>query len=222
MSIKYANAKLQSHVGFTLLEILIALFVFTVISMMLSSALRSVISAQSGTEANALRLRKLQMALILMSRDIEQTVNRPILDTKGNEEQAFIGNPRSFVFTHLGYGGGLSGALQSDMQRIRYHWEGTTLWRTTWNALDQPPQAKPRLRPILEGVIETRFQYLDNEGKVHDQWPVEGKEAQMMPRAVSVNLNIAKWGKMSQLYVIPAEGNQNNLNPQPPPTSKDE
>ena len=194
--------------GFTLLEILIALFIFTMIAMMLGSALRTVINIHQGVSATALRLRDLQMALILLSRDVEQAANRPVLDEKGTETLAFVGDPRSFTFTHLGYGGSMIEAGRSDMQRTRYHWEGTTLWRTTWQALDQPPEAKPQLRPILENVEGARFQYLDKSGKAHAQWTVAGKEGEILPRAVSVNLKIAGWGEITQLYVIPAEANK--------------
>src|SRR5947209_8116839 len=88
----------KNQQGFTLLELLIALFIFTIISMMLASALHTVIKAQSGSDKNALLLRELQVALLMMSRDVEQTVNRPVLDTTGKEERAFIGTPTSFTF----------------------------------------------------------------------------------------------------------------------------
>src|SRR5437762_2019018 len=92
-----------SAAGFTLLEILIALFIFTILSFLLTAALRTVINAQSGTEDKALRLRELQMILLTMSRDIEQTVNRPITNAVGKEEAAFVGTENGFVFTHTGF-----------------------------------------------------------------------------------------------------------------------
>src|SRR5690242_2240764 len=88
--------------GFTLLEILIALFIFTILSLMLASALHNVIGIQTATENNADRLRKLQIVLLIMSRDIEQTVNRPVMGVNGKEEIAFRGTPLKFEFTHTG------------------------------------------------------------------------------------------------------------------------
>src|SRR3990167_9644363 len=95
------KSKLISASGFTLLEILIALFIFTLVSMMLMSALHHIINIQSGTEQNAERLRNLQLTLLKVSRDVEQIVNRPILNTAGKEEYAFIGTVREFEFTHI-------------------------------------------------------------------------------------------------------------------------
>jgi type II secretion system protein J len=65
--------------GFTLLEILIALFIFTIVSMILVSALHNVLNNQAATEKKAHQLAKLQIAMLLMSRDIEQTIrtNKP-------------------------------------------------------------------------------------------------------------------------------------------------
>src|SRR5262249_3778215 len=88
--------------GFTLLEILIALFIFTILSMMLASALHNVINIQARTENNAERLRKLQMGLLVFSRDIEQAVNRKVVNSSGKDESPFTGSRLSVAFTHAG------------------------------------------------------------------------------------------------------------------------
>lgn len=187
--------------GFTLLEILIALFIFTILSMILVVALRSVIDAQSGTEKNAERLRQLQISLLIMSRDIEQTVNRPVIAASGKEEPAFIGSPRSFTLTHVGF----ASSTRSTLQRVRYAWNDYSLWRMTWAALDQAPTSLPHSRRLLTDVVDAHFQYLDKDGRLQNQWPVDGQSKQPLPRAVKVFLTMSQWGKVSQLYVIPAQ-----------------
>lgn len=213
------NRKLGQQAGFTLLEILIALFIFTIISTLLVAALHSVIGALTGAEESAERLRKMQMVLLIMSRDVEQTANRPVLDPTGNEEVAFLGTPRSFTFTHLGFAN-LTGATASGgMQRTQYFWDHNTLWRRTWTALDQPPQAKPHSRALLDNVVDARFQYLDSEGRFQDSWPIDGQTNQPLPRAVRVVLITAKWGRLTQLFVIPAQPSKNLQQAPPPPSS---
>ena len=76
--------------GFTLLEILIALFIFTILSMMLVKSLHSVIDLSSRTDQHATRLRQMQMALLILSRDIEQIVDRPIFIASGAKEASFF------------------------------------------------------------------------------------------------------------------------------------
>ena len=54
----------NKKMGFTLIEILIALFVFTIISMIMVSALHNIFNYQAETEKQAARLNELQLALL--------------------------------------------------------------------------------------------------------------------------------------------------------------
>jgi general secretion pathway protein J len=199
--------------GFTLLEILIALFIFTLLSLILAGGLRTVINAESGSEKSAERLRQVQMALLIMSRDIEQTVNRPIVDAAGKEEIAFIGASNGFTLTHAGFANPTGAVLRSSLQRSRYYWDDQTLWRASWDVLDQAPVSKSHARRLLAEVTEMHFQYLDKNGRFYDYWPLEGQAQQPLPRAVRVYITIPSWGKMSQLYVISAQASQSSSAP---------
>lgn len=197
--------------GFTLLEILIALFIFTIISFMLVFALHQVINAQADTESKAERLRLLQMALLIFSRDIEQAVNRPIVNADGKDEETFIGNTQGLQFTHAGYANSPGTLAHSSLQRSGYSWKENSLIRTTWEVLDQTPETKSKQKVLLRNVTEMHFQYLDHAGRMQDRWPLDSNTSQSLPRGVRIYLNIAHWGKMTQLYLIPAYKNDNSL-----------
>lgn len=209
----------RHYAGFTLLEILIAMFIFTIISLILVGALRGVINTQSGTDKSAERLRKLQMALLIMSRDIEQTIDRPVLNEVGKENQAFVGSPREITFTHTGLANPTGMLARTTMQRTAYIWHDNALWRSTWAALDLAPDSEPHTRKLLDKVTEVRFQFLDKDGRFYDYWPGEGQTKQSIPRAVRVYLKIPDWGSMSQLYVISAQPiSREQQKPAAPPT----
>ena len=191
--------------GFTLLEILIALFIFSILSLILAAALRNVIDVTAGTARSADRLRTTQIALLMMSRDIEQAVNRPVLDAAGKEEAAFIGKPTSFTLTRAGFANPTGLALQSSLQRTGYYWNEEALWRNTWAVLDRSPASSAHARHLLANVTAAQFQYLDKDGHFHNEWPVEGQNKQPLPRAIRIHLTISQWGKLSQLYVISAQ-----------------
>lgn len=211
------NDKQRKQSGFTLLEILIALFIFTILSLMMVGGLRSVINAQSGSEDKAERTRKLQMVLLVMSRDIEQTVNRPIINATGREEAAFVGTPTSMMFTHAGFANPTGAVARSTLQRTGYTWSEEKLSRLTWPVLDQAPETTTHSRRLLSGVTSLQFQYLDKEGRFHDNWPMEeGGGEQPLPRGVRIVMTLAKWGKMSQLYLIVAQASKNIQLPQKP------
>jgi general secretion pathway protein J len=202
--------------GFTLLEILIALFIFTILSLMMVGGLHSVINAQSGSEDKAERLRKLQMVLLVMSRDIEQAINRPIIDANGREEAAFVGTPQSMVFTHAGFANPAGAVARSTLQRTGYLWSELALSRLTWPVLDQAPQTKPHSRRLLTDVPEMQFQFLDKQGRFHDNWPLEDGDDEPLPRGVRIIMTVVNWGKLSELYLIAAQAGKNTQLPQKP------
>lgn len=191
--------------GFTLLEILIALFVFSIVSLMMASGLRTVIQASSSTEEKASRLRETQIALILFSREIEQAVNRPILNESGKEAPAFLGDQHRVVFTHTGRANPEGLSLQSSLSRTEYRFHDKGLYRLTWEALDLPPDSKPHAQIILQEVSAVSFQYLDQQNHFQNEWGGDEKREYPLPKAVKITLTFTHWGKLSQLYVIPAQ-----------------
>jgi general secretion pathway protein J len=205
--------------GFTLLEILIALFIFTIISVIMVTALHTVLSSQSATEKKANRLTELQTTLILMARDLEQTVNRPIISSK-NTLDSFLGTPYSLTFTHAGLVNPLGELQRSTLQRTQYFLDKQALIRRTWPVLDQTAKTQPNERIILKNTESIRFEYLDNKGRFHNSWPLPDDKESILPKAVRVSLTIAQWGNLTQLYLIPAQTPPKSA-PTPPTTIKE-
>lgn len=209
---KFSYKDRSKQTGFTLLEILIALFVFTIVSLLLATSLRSVIDAQQGTEKKAERLRHLETALLVMSRDIEQMINRPITNASGQEEPALIGNVNHLSFTHTGLSS--MNERSSSLQRVEYLLSEGQLWRKVSTALDEAPQSSKKMRPLLAEVTKLQIQYLDQNKRFHSYWPTEeGQTGKILPLAIRVSMTIAHWGMISQLYVLPTQSEKKNDKP---------
>jgi general secretion pathway protein J len=191
--------------GFTLLEILIALFIFTIIAVIMTHALHIIFSSQEGTEKRALRLAELQIANLLLSRDIEQAMNRPIINGKNHHESAFQGALDKVSLTHGGESNPGSMALRSTLQRDNYFIEKNSLVREVFPVLDQVQASQSQRRVLLSGILEGHFDYLDSKGIFHNTWPpADETKATALPAAVRITLKLAGWGDFSQLYIIPA------------------
>jgi general secretion pathway protein J len=195
-----------SEKGFTLIEILIALFIFTILSVLMMSGLKTVINMQTGVERSADRLHELQVALLTMSNDVEQAVDRPIINAFNAIEKSFVGTTKGFALTRMGLANSKN-MIRSNMQRVRYL-GGGGLIRSTWEVLDQAPQSQPVSHALLKNVSEASFQYVSADGRIYNTWPVVEQPNQPLPRAIRVLLTISQWGKMSQLYVISAQASQ--------------
>ncbi len=186
--------------GFTLLEILIALFIFAILSLILTSVLRRVIDTHAHTEQVANVMRETEWALLRLSRDIESTVNRPIADTSGKPEATFIGTSNRFEFTH----GGFISEEKSSLERTAYEFKEGTLFRYTWEVLDQAPSTTFHERALLTNLMDISFEYLDADKHFHATWPVEPQTLDTLPSAIRINFVYDNGGILSQLYVISA------------------
>jgi len=189
--------------GFTLLEVLVALFIFTIAAVIMTSALHNILNIQGVTEKHAERLTELQMTFLLLSRDIEQTLDRPITNAKGIKENALIGASDSFSLTHGGLANPEGELLRSTLQRVRYHVENGELIRETWKALDQVATSEESSRSLLKTVKDMRVEYLDQNNTFRTNWPAtEETHSEPLPRGVRITLTLEKWGKISQFYII--------------------
>jgi general secretion pathway protein J len=195
---------LKKITGFTLLEILVALFIFTIIAVIMTRALHTVFDSQAATEKRATRLGELQMAMLLISRDIEQMIDRPIKNAERSIEAPLMGATKKITFTHAGLANPLGQLQRSTLQRTSYFVDNNNLIRQTWEVLDQVPASKPSTRILLHDVTNLTFEYLDTEGQYNNRWPPPNKpKAAVFPKAVKVSLALAHWGTISQVYLIP-------------------
>ena len=79
--------------GFTLLELLIALAIFSLIAVMAYGGLATVLEQNLVSEESAVRLAALQKTYLVLQRDIEQVVPRPIRNEFGDRDAALVEAP---------------------------------------------------------------------------------------------------------------------------------
>jgi len=124
--------------GFTLLELLIAMVIFSTMSLMAYAGLNSVLTSNRITEAYEKDLKGLQRSMMFLEKDIRQLVARP--------RHAGYGESFAAVQTDLGLEGVLeftrsgnpnpAGVLRSSLQRVRYVLDEGELQRWSWSLVD--------------------------------------------------------------------------------------
>lgn len=197
---------MKKNDGFTLVEILIALFIFSILSVLLIGALQLVIRTEAQTEQHAKELQNLQMTLFMMSRDIEQAINRPVLNEHHKEDAALIGSPHQFTLTHLGFTNPFAATGQSHLQRSRYRAEDHQLWRGNGLRLDQSSESPLQEKRLLQDV-EVQFAYLDENNHFQANWPSHDQK-EPLPKAIQITLT-TRFGNITQLYLLPHQVNKN-------------
>jgi general secretion pathway protein J len=187
--------------GFTLLEILIALAIFAILSMMAYAGLASILKARAATEPRSEQLAQLQTTLYLLNEDLSQASNRPIRDELGTAEPAFTGGRGSDILTLT-----RSVPLWSNesaantLQRISYRFEEGALYRQVWAFTDRTPQSTFRRRKLINADHVT-VRYFD---QAQQRWKaLSGSETGIgIPNAVEVNFILSGLGSIQRLFLI--------------------
>ena len=195
----------QKNRGFTLIEVLIAPAVFSVMSVMAYGGLKSVLDARNGTERAAERLTELQMAFLLIQQDMQYMAPRGIRGEYGEQESAlFAGSGADYqiAFTR----GGRDNPRRpgrSGLYRVAYQWEEDELKRLVWPALDRIDNSTPTTMVLLRGVSDVAFSFL--QGGWSATWPVPGADTGLdaLPQAVEMVVVLEDWGTITRVFAMP-------------------
>ena len=158
--------------GFTLLELLVALSIFALISAMAYGGLQSVMTQQQQTGARSERLSDLQKAYRIMQRDLEQVVSREIRNEFGDRIGSMVGGS-GFDGVEFSRGGhpNPAGFLRSDILRIAYVPDQDTLLRRTWRVLDRAQDTEPDEQNLIESMSRFSMRFLDQGNVWRERWP---------------------------------------------------
>lgn len=206
--------------GFTLLEVIIAISIFALVSAMAYSGLANVLRSSERVEAERATWRTFTMLYLRLEDDLSQARPRTIRDNYGVALPAMAGQAtdtrvlgapaleftRGGIFLLPPQDSDTPGAAppdtrraqRSDLQRVAYRLSEGRLWRLTWPDLDRGPQSEPQETSLLDGVGEVQeFQvrfYSDKDGWV-DNWP---------PRAANgtISANLAQLPRGVEMRLV--------------------
>lgn len=205
--------RFSSAQGFTLLELLVAMAIFAVISVITFQGLQSMIKSREIMGAETARLAGLQGAMALMSRDFEQMVARPIRDEFGDIQPALLCIADNGTAVEFSRGGWRNPAAlaRSSMQRVGYRLKGTNLIRDTWPVLDRALTTEPVSRELIAGVIHFRLRFRDNTDTWQTSWPpptetLTAGEQSQLPRALEMTLELEDWGTLTRIFIVAWQG----------------
>lgn len=196
--------------GFTLLELLVAMMVFSVLAVMAYQGLNSVLQARTVLEQRSQRLAQLQTAWLWLERDVGQLAARPVRSEYGDALAALTvpsGRPWLLEFTRGGWRNPL-GSARSSLVRVAYGVQNGQLIRWHWTTLDRGIAGEPVATPMLANVQRIGVRYLDRAGQWQAYWPPAGREQEWrsLPRAVDIELDVDGWGRMQRVLLTPGEG----------------
>ena len=193
--------------GFTLLELLVALAIFALVSVMAYGGLGTVLELQFATEENAERLAVLQKTYMVMQRDFEQVVPRAVRDDFGDSQPPLMSGTQ-LQLTRGGWSNP-AGRPRSSLRRVGYRVEEQQLIRYAWAVLDRAQNSEPIRQPLLDDVTEISIRFLSGGNNWKDQWPsttitATGAEPHFsLPRVIEIKLEHERFGPITWLFSMP-------------------
>lgn len=208
----YQTSKLHQSIitGFTLLELLIAIAVFAIMSVMAYGGLNSVILNSSQTEIELEKVQKIQRAIFTISRDITQISNRKIRDEFGNTQAHLSAGSNVDYLVEFTRSGRRNPAklLRSNLLRVAYRYEDDKLTRVFWPQLDRAQNIEPYEDVLLENVSLAELRYLDKSNEWHTQWPplnasgLADENSVDNPKAIEFKISLDGWGEITRIYRV--------------------
>lgn len=198
--------------GFTLLEMLIAMAVFAVMSLVAYQGLRAVLNADHVTREQAQRLADLQVTLSVLERDLAQVVDVTVRDEFGDPLPPVRlragGEHQLLELVRAGAGG------EQRLRRTAWQITERGLERRLWPGVDVVDAQSMRVRHFADLVdeqqqlgMESRFQFIVRTPSGLDRmdaWPLADADAEGsgLPVAIELVLDIPGLGEIRRLLAV--------------------
>lgn len=194
----------HSSSGFTLIEVLVAMAIFAVLSVMAYSGLRTVINVSSGVQNHVERLEALQRTFMFLERDFYQLIPRTMSVDGGNARPALeaVSNAtRLFEFTRGGQPNPAD-VQQNSLIRIAYFTDEDKLKRIKWNTLDHISDDRTIEMTLLDNVESIKTRFLDKNNEWRTNWGQNQADKETLPKAIEITLEHKEWGEIRWLLPI--------------------
>jgi len=195
--------------GFTLVELLIAVAILSVIGVMALGGLNQVIDQKFITQERSDRWREVQLAMRIIYQDLSQIHPRSTREEFGETWQpALQADPRARYALELSRGGWTNpgGFARGSVLRVAYDWKKNTLVRLHWPVMDRTLSTLPIRTDLLGGVNNIELRFLDNAGEWHQNWPpitaTIPESWVIRPRAVEFAIELEDFGNLWRLIEV--------------------
>ncbi len=196
--------------GFTLIEILVAMAIFTIIGLASTGVLTSVINSDQLSSERFAKLEELQRTMLAIERDILQIVPRAV---------RIIGEPSSAVlsggeyvvdsdadglsFVRVGWHNPQMLLPRSTLQAVGYRIQEKQLQRLYGNYVDNVIGYEPKVKILMSDIEDFRVTFLTHADQLEE--PEEWEEtytSATLPIAISITIISKTFGEIRREFML--------------------
>lgn len=204
MSFRCFNlAKQKTQSGFTLIEIIVAIIIFSLLSVMGYEGMVAAIDYHNRSKIAYEWQNQLHKTNAIIMQDLLHLRPRPVRDRLGGQERAYHTTDPDYEvqFTRGGLPS-VQGSTFGGMQRVAYSVsDDNELLRWTWPTLDAFVSEEPNSQVLMGEVESLEFFQLNSRNEFEEDWPPlnETTPIYSLPRLIRFELELLNGDKIERI-----------------------
>ena len=193
--------------GFTLLEMIVTVFIFGIVGVVAVQLLAQSVRTTEKVIHRSAVLGEWHRAMNILEQDVVQVNHREVRDEHGDYQPGVLVDASGQIeFTRNGWRN-ILGHQRSEQQRVAYFLHENQLFRRYWDVLDRAQDSEPIDQLLLQNVYSVEFQMIDRTGREHYFWPTssytDSTETYSPLVGIRVTLELAELGTITHLWLVP-------------------
>lgn len=187
--------------GFTLVELLTALLILSLLALMSYRGLIAVLDAREHVRHESEKWRGVASFFARFEHDVQLAAPRPVRGATGTTP-AWRSRPDAMLEPRLEFSRFASAEGVDTARRLGYRLnekQQIELW--LWAGLDVAPDGLPARHPVLSGVARFELQYLNAGLAWVDTWPASVRDSPI-PRAVQVRIVLVSGEEIVRVFAL--------------------
>jgi len=193
--------------GFTLVELLVALAIFAVMSGFAYRALNAMLDSREALAKESRKWRDVALFVGRVERDLAAVLPRRATGSSGTPLAPVSSAIDSTGMPGLALsrsGSMLAANASAGPQRVAYRLREGSIERFLWESIDAAPRDDPAPTPLLAQVGSLTFRFLDPaNSEWQTSWGQPGFAVDKVPAAIEMTLELASGERIVRLFDLP-------------------
>ena len=191
--------------GFTLIEILVAIFLASLIVILVFSGLSTSLSMNEKTLNRSNLLSQITLTDKIIKRDLLHALDRKARDERGDElDSPLFGETllNEGIFLAFSIHTPIKNTSQGALKWVEYSKEGTQIIRSEYSYADKVLDSLKHTSILLESVDSLDLKFF-NQGSFTEVWPPqETVEFSELPQMIEISFKFKLYGDIFRRYLL--------------------
>ncbi len=194
--------------GFTLIEIMVTVFIFAIISTVSYKIVTSLVKTNQIVDETQTKWGDLSLVSANIGRSVNRLIPLVVRDNNGQILPALYGKSNLNGSYDAQLEMTLSGVVGDEVtgikppKRVGYRFYKNTLYLVSWPMLNRAVGTTPQIDTLIDQVESFTPQFLYSDGKWYNSWPPEGGRQDSLPVALQINLTMLSSESVTRVWVL--------------------